>query len=64
MPDRYDQRGWLIRLRIGGKPKPIPVPGRVNARWWMFDPDSIAVTDQSLTNGMLRIERIRARMTN
>lgn len=55
--DRFDSRGYLVRLIFGRKPQVFPIPGVVDARIWRFEYGG-AVKDQSMVDALAMANKI------
>lgn len=58
--DRFDSRGYLVRLIFGHKPQVFPIPGVVDSRIWRIE-HGVAVKDQSMVDALEIANRISIR---
>lgn len=58
--NRFDQRGYLVRLIFGQRPRVFELPGRVDSRVWMIE-HGVAVKNQSMTQALKLANRISTR---
>lgn len=60
MSDRFDHRGYLVRLIFGRKPKVFVLPGLVVSRVWRIQ-HGVVVKHQSMTEALAIADRILIR---
>lgn len=58
--DRFDHRGYLVRLIFGCRPQVFVLPGRIDSRVWRIE-NGVAVKNQSMTDALALANKISAR---
>lgn len=58
--DRFDNRGYLVRLIFGRKPQVFLIPGVVDSRIWDIE-HGVAVKNQSMVDALAIANKISIR---